>query len=182
MSMGAYADSRHKKRRIRLTKITNAPDEVEKLPSTCRDDIAHRAAWLALIFDEMKKAGVADAEGILKKAVKRCGKVHGANFKSKCKNPDNCEDFQEVFINPLGVSIFRMSDYSADKDNFKVKFSYCPLVASWQKFGFDDETCATLCDIAMEGDRGIAETMGLKLTLNETIAAGNSGCAIHFHK
>ncbi len=28
---------------------------------------------------------------------------------------------------------------------------------------FDDETCALLCDIAMDGDRGIAEEMGLTL-------------------
>jgi hypothetical protein len=41
---------------------------------------------------------------------------------------------------------------------------------------------ALLCDIAMDGDRGIAEVMGLKLELGETIAQGCPACKLHFHK
>jgi hypothetical protein len=36
--------------------------------------------------------------------------------------------------------------------------------------------------MAMEGDRGIAEAMGLKLDLNETIAQGCQSCKLRFHK
>lgn len=46
-----------------------------------------------------------------------------------------------------------------------VDFHYCALLNAWKKQGFDDETCALLCDIAMDGDRGIAEEMGLTLDL-----------------
>ena len=69
-----------------------------------------------------------------------------------------------------------------DKDNLKIQFHYCPLLNAWKKLGFDDETCAKLCDIAMDGDRGIAESMGLTLDLKETIAQGCQTCNLHFHK
>ena len=36
--------------------------------------------------------------------------------------------------------------------------------------------------MAMDGDRGIAEANGLKLTLTDTIAKGCETCRLHFHK
>jgi sulfur relay (sulfurtransferase) complex TusBCD TusD component (DsrE family) len=75
-----------------------------------------------------------------------------------------------------------MDGISADKDNVKTSFHYCALVSAWQKLGFDDETCALLCDMAMDGDRGIAEAMSYKLNLTDTIARGCPDCKLHFHK
>jgi hypothetical protein len=136
---------------------------------------------MGLIYDEMKKAGL-DAEGIIRKAIKRCGTMHGENIRKKCADPDNCGDFREVFIRDLGIKTFNMDGISADKGNVKTSFHYCALVSAWQKLGFDDETCALLCDMAMDGDRGIAEAMGYKLTLTDTIARGCPDCKLHFHK
>ena len=59
-----------------------------------------------------------------------------------------------------------MDNIEADHDNLKVEFNYCALVNAWKKLGFDDEKIALLCDIAMEGDRGIAEVMGLEARFN----------------
>jgi len=108
--------------------------------------------------------------------------MHGENFRKKCADPGNCEDFKGVFLRDLGIKTFNMDNISADKDNVKTNFHYCALVSAWQKLGFDDDTCALLCDMAMDGDRGIAEAMGLKLTLTDTIAKGCPGCKLHFHK
>ena len=69
-----------------------------------------------------------------------------------------------------------------DSSNVSVDFHYCALVSAWKKLGFDDATCDKLCDMAMDGDRGIAEAMGLKLDLTDTIAKGCSSCKLHFHK
>mgnify|MGYP000580695362 FL=1 len=63
-----------------------------------------------------------------------------------------------------------------------VDFHYCPLLTAWKKLGFDDETCALFCDIAMDGDRGIAEGMGLQLDLTETLAEGCPICKLRFYK
>lgn len=146
-----------------------------------RAQIEHRATWMGLIFDEAVKAGV-DAEGILRKAIKRCGNIHGAGFKAQCADPKSGEDFRYAFLGELGQKTFEMENIKSDYDNVKVDFTYCALVNAWKKLGFDDERCALLCDIAMDGDRGIAEAMGLELSLTDTIAKGCATCKLHFHK
>ncbi|MDR1932544.1 MAG: L-2-amino-thiazoline-4-carboxylic acid hydrolase, partial [Spirochaetales bacterium] len=64
----------------------------------------------------------------------------------------------------------------------RTEFHYCALVNAWQKLGFDDKTCALLCDMAMDGDRGIAEIMGLKFQLGDAIARGHNECKLRFYK
>ncbi len=139
-----------------------------------RAQLEHRATWMGLIFDE--------AEGILRRAIKRCGNIHGEGFKAQCADPQNCTDFRNVFLGEVGIKTFEMENIEATHDDLKVEFNYCALVNAWKKLGFDDERCALLCDIAMDGDRGIAEAMGLTLNLTDTIAKGCSKCKLHFHK
>jgi len=164
-----------------MSKINNTANPVEEKIEVNRAQIEHRATWMGLIYDEMKKAGV-DAEGIIRRAIRRCGKIHGENIRKKCADPKNLEDFRKVFPGDLGINTFNMHPISADKDNVKLDFHYCALVSAWQKLGFDDATCSLLCDIAMEGDMGIAEAMGLKLELTDTIAQGCQTCKLRFHK
>ena len=57
-----------------------------------RAAIEHRATWMGLIYDELKKDGI-DPEPAFRRAIKRCGNIHGANFKAACSNPDDCRDF-----------------------------------------------------------------------------------------
>ena len=72
--------------------------------------------------------------------------------------------------------------HGATATETSVDFHYCALLSAWKKLGFDDETCAKLCDIAMDGDRGIAVAMGLTLDLTDTIAKGCATCKLCFHK
>jgi hypothetical protein len=164
-----------------MSKIENTANQADAETGINRAQIEHRAAWMGLIYDEMKKAGL-DAEGIIRRAIRRCGTAHGNSFREKCAEGGNCEEFRKVFPSDLGVKTFNMHPIKADKENLHLDFHYCALVSSWQKLGFDDETCDLLCDMAMEGDRGIAEAMGLKLELTETIAQGCKACKLHFHK
>ena len=164
-----------------MSKITNRENQVDEAAQVNRAQIEHRATWMALIYDEMKKAGI-DAEGIIRKAIKRCGLIHGEKFRKQCTDPSNLEEYRKVFPSDLGVKTFNMQPISADRETLNLDFNYCALVTAWQKLGFDDETCDLLCDMAMEGDRGIAEAMGLKLSLTDTIAKGCSTCKLHFHK
>jgi len=55
-------------------------------------------------------------------------------------------------------------------------------VAAWQEQGCSDEKISKLCDIAMEGDRGIAKSFGCELQLGETIANGGTRCEIRFKR
>ena len=167
-----------------MSNIKNVANPVEEKIEINRNQIEHRATWMALIYDEMKKAGI-DAEPIIRRAIKRCGVIHGGNFKAQCADPSCCVDFKDAFLGTeesVGPKTFNMNNIKADSDNVTVDFNYCALVNAWKKLGFDDETCALLCDMAMDGDRGIAEAMGLTLDLNETIAQGCAQCKLHFHK
>lgn len=145
-----------------------------------RAAIEHRATWMGLTYDEALKAG-ADAEAITRKAILRCGNFHGEGHKKNC-DPSDMRTFEPVFIDDLTKSCFQMNVTECTKDDLKIEFNYCPLLAAWKKQGFDDETCAKLCDMAMDGDRGIAEAMGYTLELTDTIAAGCPCCKLHFHK
>jgi hypothetical protein len=164
-----------------MTQIKNVANPTDVIGEVNRAQIEHRATWMGLIYDEMRRAGI-DAEPIIRRAIKRCGRIHGEAIKGKCAKPDNCADFKDNFLSDLVVKTFDMRPIKADKDNLNVDFHYCALVSAWQKLGFDDETCALLCDMAMDGDRGIAEVMGLTLGLEETIAKGCPDCKLHFHK
>ena len=153
----------------------------EELAEVNRAQIEHRAAWMGLIYDEMIKAGV-DAEAIIRRAVKRCGKIHGGNIREKCADPQNMEDFRKAFLTGLVEKTFDVNPVSGDSVSLGIKFNYCALVQAWKKLGFDDKTCALLCDIAMEGDRGIAEVMGYQFELGQTIAQGCPDCSLRFSK
>jgi hypothetical protein len=85
--------------------------------------------------------------------------------------------FTEKIQSILEIKILESTD-----DKLSVDFGYCPLVAGWQKLGCSDEEIARLCDIAMEGDRGIAESFKGRLELGGTIASGHSTCQVQFLK
>ena len=164
-----------------MSKIKNIPNSGDDVADVCRAQSEHRGVWMGFIYDELKKGGH-DAEGILRRAIRRAGITQGESHKKLCADPGNCNDFGKVFQRGGMVQrIFNAKNISHDNDNFKIEFQYCGLVTAWQKMGFDDETCALLCDIAMEIDRGTADGMGLKLSMDETIGKGGSACKVHFH-
>lgn len=165
-----------------MSKINNNPSIInEESVNLVRAAIEHRATWMALMYLEAEKNGC-DAEKIARAAIKKCGNIHGLAIKEKCENPDDVIQFKEAFLLPEGCKNFEIDILKYDSDNVKVEFHYCALVNAWKKLGLDDEKIALLCDIAMDGDRGIAEAMGLKLTLTDTIAKGCPTCKLHFHK
>ncbi|MDR0315269.1 MAG: L-2-amino-thiazoline-4-carboxylic acid hydrolase [Treponema sp.] len=164
-----------------MPEISNAAGSIDEVGEVNRAQIEHRATWMGLIYDEMIKAGI-DAEPIIRRAIKRCGLIHGEIIKKRCADSGNCEDFRKAFVTDLGIKTFDMRPISADKNSLSVDFHYCALVSAWKKLGFDDKTCELLCDMAMDGDRGIAEVAGLKFILGSTIAQGCPDCKLRFQK
>jgi hypothetical protein len=74
--------------------------------------------------------------------------------------------------------VFEMTVVTCTDDRLDIDFHYCPLVAARQSHGATDEQIARLCDIAMQGDRGVAGSFGCELDLGETIAKGYGKCEI----
>ena len=146
-----------------------------------RNAIGHRAAWMGLIYDEAVKAGM-DIEDVMRKAIARKGEKDGEKFRSRCEDASDLSSFRKVFLDDLGMSTFDMEVDECSTEDLKIQFHYCPLLAAWKDLGMDDDQCARLCDIAMDGDRNIAKAMGLKFDLNGAIAEGCATCRLHFHK
>lgn len=166
-----------------MSNIKNYANLADETVEAVRSAIEFRAIWMGLIFDEMRKDGV-DAEGIIRKAIRRCGReIHGVRAKNTVTGrPLDGQDLEKFSFNELMRKVFNMNPVTSDKDNADAYLNYCPLVAAWQKMGFDDETIALLCDMTMEGDRGVGDTNEFKLHLGSTIGEGCERCNIHFYK
>jgi hypothetical protein len=163
-----------------LSKIKNIPKRNNFLLKAIRGTLEHRATWLYLLLKEAEKKGV-KWEDIGPPAIKACGHLHGKELihlggTSSLKGLKN-----KLFTLPAQI-IFDMKILESTDDKLYINFGYCPLVAAWQKIGCTDEEIGRLCDIAMEGDRGIAESYGGKMELGDTIANGYNRCQIRFIK
>ncbi|MBP2636718.1 MAG: L-2-amino-thiazoline-4-carboxylic acid hydrolase [Firmicutes bacterium] len=148
-----------------------------------RGAIGHRATWTGLTYTKAREAGMAgDAEKFIREAISETGMVQGTAIKSQCKDPQNVTCFAETFLTPNVVKTFEIEFKTKTEDRVDMEFHHCPLLKAWQDLGFDDETCEKLCDIAMDGDRGIAKAMGFEFHLGDTIANGCTTCQVSFFK
>ncbi|QGY42750.1 hypothetical protein GM418_03500 [Maribellus comscasis] len=164
-----------------MSKIKNTANVKGGLIDLNRNQIEHRAAWLAAIYEEAQRENV-EINEIIRRSVKKIGLMHGEGFKLKIPAPTNFEDFKRVFLNGVAVKTFEMDKIKITGNELSVEFNYCPLVKMWQELGLSDKQCAKLCDLAMEGDRGIAERLGLKLKIDGTIAEGQQSCKMIYSK
>ena len=155
--------------------IVNKPQQSDTLTDKLRGAIEHRAAWMFLLMDEARKKGL-DWDDFARKAILRCGRFHG---ETKFHSESDLVKFGKAFASEDVVKIFEMDVKEASKDKLYIEFHYCPLVASWQKLGASDKDCEKLCDIAMDGDRGIVDACpSFKFTLGDTIAKGGKVCQV----
>lgn len=70
-------------------------------------------------------------------------------------------------------------DVKNDGKELAIDFGYCPLVSAWKKLTNDEKDIALLCDIAMDGDRGIiSQYENFEFELGKTIAKGDAICEV----
>lgn len=70
-----------------------------------------------------------------------------------------------------------------NEDEFIIEMNYCPLVSGWLKQTDNEEDIDHLCDIAMDGDRGIIDQFpSFHFDLQSTIAKGDSVCRVVISK
>ena len=163
-----------------MSKITNVPKRNNFVLKAIRGTIEHRATWLYLLSKEGEKKGV-KWEDIGYPAIRVCGNMHGKELIDLSGTSSLKGLKKKLFTKPAQM-IFDMKILESTDNKLSIDFGYCPLVAAWQKLGCTDEEIGRLCDIAMEGDRGIAESFGGKMELGETIANGYNKCQIRFIK
>jgi predicted ArsR family transcriptional regulator len=157
--------------------IVNEPklrDEV-----TLRVQCAKRAATIALTLEEAGKEGLDESHA--RRAILRYGQAIGDDIRAAMENPADLVEFSRIFAVGLDRNIYEMETVAADKDRLYIHFHYCPYVAQWLKMGKNPKDIELLCDIAMDGDRGIGSRFeAFRFTLGKTIAQGNPVCEIHF--
>lgn len=165
-----------------MSKITNFAKNQEKDVQLVRGAIEQRAAWLALIYEEAKNQGK-DIEDIARKAIFKCGCVRGNGFDQVMKD-HSIQEFKKAWLNENNTRFFEMEIVEDNEEALRLHFHHCPLVSGWQKQGFSDEDIKTLCDIAMDGDRGMASPFKDEFTfeLGNTIANGHSVCELNYIK
>ena len=163
-----------------MSEITNESSiKDDEMVNQVRNAIEHRATWMGLMSREAKKAG-ADWEAIARKAVRCTGCIHGKRIAKKMAVEEGMESFAKHFVPELTQRLFEMDIKELSDTELRIEFNYCPLVNAWQKLNISEDIIRTLCDIAMDGDRGIAEELGLEFELGSTIAKGGKTCEVRF--
>jgi len=158
--------------------IKNTATDKGKHIGDLRAAFEHRATWFYLLIEEARKKGLGEDFG--REAIRSCGCFHGEN---KFTKTSDLEAFAKEFANENVIDIFEMEILKSTADELAIDFHYCPLVTAWQKFTNDESKIDRLCDIAMDGDRGIADVFSdFEFELGTTIAKGDKVCQIRFKK
>ncbi|MFZ5570828.1 MAG: L-2-amino-thiazoline-4-carboxylic acid hydrolase [Thermodesulfobacteriota bacterium] len=160
--------------------ISNRPKISNFIVKAIRGTLEHRATWLYLLLKEAEKKGLG-WEDIGYPAIHACGNLHGRELVRQ-GDTDSLKGLKKTLFTLPARIVFEMKILESSAHRLSIDFGYCPLVGAWQKLGCTDEEIGRLCDIAMEGDRGIAESYGGKLDLGATIARGAEKCQIRFVK
>ena len=163
-----------------MSKIVNEPKIKNALIKAVREQLEHRALWLYLLCDEARKQGL-QPDAFAPEAIRRCGIYQGSELVKKGSTTSLTGLKKALFTKPAQW-VFEMKIRKCTDDQLYIDFHYCPLVKSWQKQGCNDEEISSLCDFAMCGDRGIAESYGCELSLPKTLAKGDSKCEIRFDR
>ena len=160
--------------------VRNEPRITTPLTVGIREQLEHRALWMYLLVDEAAKHGL-PPEDYVPEAIRRCGLYQGGNLREKGGLGASLKGLKKALFGMFARRVFEMDITRCDDDHLSIDFHYCPLVKAWQKQGCSDEEIALLCDMAMCGDRGIAESFDATLDLPQTIAKGADTCQIRFH-
>ena len=157
--------------------IKNVPSINEKHTEDLRQAFGHRATWFYFLIEEAEKRGI-DIQ-FAKDAIYKCGCFHGEN---KFPKTDDIKEFAAAFATEQVKKAFEM-DVKITDEELNIEFHYCPLVAAWKKLTNDETKISKLCDIAMEGDRGIVSKYDkFTFELGDTIASGANICQVLIKK
>jgi len=167
-----------------MSQIINNPTIIDdEKVNIVRAAIEHRATWFYLVLQEAKKEGC-DIEKIGRAAIRKCGEFHGEfKFAPQIEDANDITNFAAAFADDTYRKVFEMTYVENDPDKLYVDFHYCPLVNAWKKIGATDEEIPLLCDMAMDGDRGVCSVFeGYDFKLGKVIAKNERICEIRIDK
>ena len=163
-----------------MSEIMNTGKTKFPLISAIRGLLEHRALWLYYLYDESQKHGI-DITKLAERGINRCGIYQGNNLIKK-NNIADLKGLRKSLFGFFARKVFEITVIKSTESELHLHFHYCPLVKAWQKQNCSDDEIGTLCDLAMCGDRGIAEAYNADLVLGDTIAHKGSYCDVKFIK
>jgi len=159
----------------------NVPNKRDAVADASRDVSEKRAATIAYMIMEAKKAGISD--DFARKAIYEYGKDAAKKLKAMMKDPTDMLEYAEYFGTDYNNEIYEMERLEVSEDKLYIDFHYCPYVKMWKEMGYSTEEMDHLCDMTMEGDRAYGDTFEkFEFTLGKTIAQGCDVCQIRFDK
>jgi hypothetical protein len=165
-----------------MEKTYTQAEHEEILVTEVRKAIEHRATWMYLLLKEAGERGL-EWDDFARPAIFKTGCIGGQSRREKMGDPNSLVDFARVFPGETSQKVFDMEFLVQDEERYQIDFHYCPLVSAWEKLGASLEEIDQLCDIAMDGDRGIASQFHeIDFSLGKTIAGGDDVCEIRFNK
>ncbi|MBI5580097.1 MAG: L-2-amino-thiazoline-4-carboxylic acid hydrolase [Deltaproteobacteria bacterium] len=163
-----------------MSKLNQPKRTQDDVINKLRGAIIHRGLWMGLILKEAKERGF-DWELIGHSAVLKAGCIHGESIKERMDVPGSLVSFGNTFFTEDIKKVFEIEVKKINEEELELEYGYCPLVTAWQQIGIEGEMLATLCDIAMSGDRGIAGRFEeFEFHLGKTIAQGHRVCEVNF--
>jgi hypothetical protein len=143
-----------------------------------RAAMIHRGLWMGLLLKEARQRGL-PWEELGHAAIRSTGCLHGAGIQERMAVPGSLVSFTETFLSEDVRKVFEIEVKQLDESEMRVEFGHCPLVTAWKQIGVDRDMIATLCDIAMSGDRGIIGCFPeFQFHLGRTIAQGHPVCEV----
>ena len=164
-----------------MSNVKNIPHITDnEICNVRRAAIEQRGKWAAAFYLEARKQGI-DLEPIMRTAIHNIGVQSGEKEKKSFEGKElNAGTYADYFVNKAVSETFEKKLISADENEAVVTLNYCALLKAWQAMGMSDEEMALMCDIAMEGDRGIAEGAGLDFELEGSLAQGCECCTLRY--
>ncbi len=159
--------------------ITNAGINHGEHTEQLRGAIEHRATWMYFLMKEARERGLS-WDDFARKAIRSCGHFHS---QTKFHATDSVQEFSKEFATDVVKKVFDMDIIELCDERLIVEFNYCPLVSGWLKQTSSEDDIEALCDIAMEGDRGIIDKFpAFSFDLQSTIAGGDRVCRLVISK
>ncbi len=143
--------------------------EIERMRGLIKD----RGGYLYYLVQAAREAGV-PWEAIARKGLTAYG---CAKFSMHFSDVSGLDDFISRYLTDTTGKIFDSWLIERDEEHLVIRAGYCPLMHAWVEAGACDEDVRMLCDIAMDGDRAMVNSIpGIGFSLRKSLAFGDDQC------
>ena len=101
----------------------------------------------------------------------------------KFTNTDSLVEFAKEYLPESGRKAFDVNILENTDETLVIESTYCPLLNMWQKLTDNTELIKKLCDIAMDGDRGILSCFPqFDFNLKKALPNGDGMCRVEVRR